>query len=87
MANSVDPDQLASSDLHSLQRQGNVNTTSHTYVKQCRSRSVKPTDLDLHCLQRQGISGFSRTRVKCLELPLIHCKVTRNLEHLVKCMS
>ena len=26
----------------------------------------KPTDLDLHCLQRQGISGFSRTRVKFL---------------------
>ena len=24
----------------------------------------KPTDLDLHCLQRQGISAFSRTRVK-----------------------
>ena len=24
----------------------------------------KPTDLDLHCLQRQGISGISRTRVK-----------------------
>ena len=23
----------------------------------------KPTDLDLHCLQRQAISGFSRTRV------------------------
>ena len=23
----------------------------------------KPTDLDLHCLQRQNISGFSRTRV------------------------
>ena len=23
----------------------------------------QPTDLDLHCLQRQGISGFSRTRV------------------------
>ena len=22
----------------------------------------KPTDLDLHCLQRQDISGFSRTR-------------------------
>ena len=36
MANSADPDQLASSQ--------------------------KPTDLDLHCLQRQGISGFSRTR-------------------------
>ena len=24
----------------------------------------KPTDLDLYCLQRQGISGFSRTGVK-----------------------
>ena len=24
----------------------------------------KPTDQDLHCLQRQGISRFSRTRVK-----------------------
>ena len=24
----------------------------------------KPTDLDLHCLQRQGTSGFSMTRVK-----------------------
>ena len=23
----------------------------------------KPTDLDLHCLQGQDISGFSRTRV------------------------
>ena len=24
----------------------------------------KPSDLDIHCLQRQGISGLSRTRVK-----------------------
>ena len=24
----------------------------------------KPTDLDLHCLQRQGLSGFCRTRVR-----------------------
>ena len=24
----------------------------------------KPADLDLHCLQRQDISGFRRTRVK-----------------------
>ena len=24
---------------------------------------AKPIDLDLHCLQKQGISGFSRTRV------------------------
>ena len=26
----------------------------------------KPTDLDLHCLQMQGISVFSMKRVKCL---------------------
>ena len=26
----------------------------------------KPTDLDLHCLQRQGISGTSRARVNIL---------------------
>ena len=31
----------------------------------------KPTDLDLHCLQRQGISGFSRTMVK---RAIISCK-------------
>ena len=36
MTNSVDPDQLASSET---------------------------TDLDLHCLQRQDISGFNRTGV------------------------
>ena len=28
----------------------------------------KPTDLDLHCLQRQGISEFSRTRVNDIRL-------------------
>ena len=26
----------------------------------------KPSDPDLHCLQTQGISGFSRTRVNLL---------------------
>ena len=26
----------------------------------------KATDLDLHCLQRQGIYGFSKTRVKVI---------------------
>ena len=31
----------------------------------------KPTDLDLHCLQRQGISGFSRTRVNKLFLKVV----------------
>ena len=39
MANSADPDHLASS-----------------------------TDLDLHCLQRQDIFGFSRTRVNNVSL-------------------
>ena len=44
----------------------------------------KPTDLDLHCLQRQGISGFSRTRVNLQHMrypyfkgektPFIHTK-------------
>ena len=47
MANSADPDQLASLISWLLQ---------------------KPADLDLHCLQRQGISGFSRTRVN---IPLL----------------
>ena len=28
--------------------------------------SESTSDLDLHCLQRQGISGFSRTRVKII---------------------
>ena len=31
----------------------------------------KPTDLDLHCLQRQSISGFSRTSIQPLSLILI----------------
>ena len=39
--------------------------------KQCRSRSVGFFSLDLHCLQRQSISGISRTRVtKGLQLHL-----------------
>ena len=31
------------------------------------ANSANP-DLDLHCLQKQGISGFSRTRVKGIVL-------------------
>ena len=49
MANSADPDQLASSE----------------------ALLQKPTDLDLHCLQGQGISGLSRTRVKRKRYPNI----------------
>ena len=26
----------------------------------------KPADLDLHCLQRQGISGYSRTSINLI---------------------
>ena len=44
-----------------------VAIKSHTYWQtvpiQISWLLKKPTDLDLHCLQRQGISGFSRTRV------------------------
>ena len=42
----------------------NSNTEWQTVQIQISWLLKKPTDLDLHCLQRQGISGFSRTRVK-----------------------
>ena len=49
----------------------------------------KPTDLDLHYLQRQGISRFSRTRVKrSRKLPFnrsactIHCDLEDRFEHI-----
>ena len=41
MANSADPDQLA---------------------------SLEPSYLNLHCLQSQGMSGFSRARVNLLRI-------------------
>ena len=43
----------------------------------------KPTDLDLHCLQRQGISGFSRTRVKLIGNPVFkaHCVDPDQMPH------
>ena len=35
----------------------------------------KPTDLDLHCLQRQGISTFSKTSVyKCKKNNFLHAE-------------
>ena len=45
----------------------------------------KPTDLDLHCLQRQGISGFSRTRVNkffCFQLMSNNQRYAQFLFHL-----
>ena len=41
----------------------NSYTSSQTVQIQISWLLKKPTDLDLHCLQRQSISGFSRTRV------------------------
>ena len=46
----------------------------------------KPTDLDLHCLQRQGISGLSRTRVNIEHLSVIHPSILSFLnDKLNKC--
>ena len=45
----------------------NSHTLWQTKQSQISWLLQKPTDLDLHCLQRQGISWFSRTRVKRLD--------------------
>ena len=50
MANSADPDQLASEEAN--------------WSGSALFEANKSTDLDLHCLLRQDISEFSRTRVK-----------------------
>ena len=42
----------------------NLNTEWQTVQIKISWLLQKPTDLDLHFLQRQGISGFSRPRVK-----------------------
>ena len=42
----------------------NLHTEWQTVQIQISWLLQKPTDLDLHCLQRLGISGFSRTRDK-----------------------
>ena len=44
----------------------NSNTNWQTVQIQISWLLQKPTDLDLHCLPRQGISELSRTRVKSL---------------------
>ena len=43
-----------------------ADINSHTELQTMQiqiSWPLKPTDLDLHCLQRQGVSRFSRTRI------------------------
>ena len=44
----------------------------------------KPTDLALHCLQRQDISGTSRTRVKFCFISMrgCFCKMCMHLENI-----
>ena len=44
---------------------------------------LEPTDLDLHCLQRQGISGFSRTRVKNANILLTQHFIYRRILYTV----
>ena len=44
----------------------NSHTEQQTVQIQISWLLQKPTDLDLHCLQMQGISGLSRIRVKIL---------------------
>ena len=48
----------------------NSQTERQTVKIQISWLLKKPTDLDLHCLQRQGKSGFSRTKVKEKKLNL-----------------
>ena len=55
MANSADPDQLASEEANWL--------GSALFANPDQLLLQKPTDLDLHLLQRQNMSGFSRTSV------------------------
>ena len=40
---------------------------------------LEPTDLDLHCLQRQGISGLCRTRVKTAQYTLMRLLLSEGL--------
>ena len=50
----------------------NSHTGRQTVQIQISWLLQKPTDLDLHCLQRHGIYGFSRTRVKTSQLYDFH---------------
>ena len=52
-----------------------VDTNSCTNLQTVQIQIQKPTDLGLHCLQRQGISGFSRTRVNIIVLKLVNFNI------------
>ena len=57
---------LIFSQLIYLIRVVDTNSTTEWQIVQIQISWLlqKPTDLNLHCLQRQDISGFSMTRVK-----------------------
>ena len=54
-----------------------VDINSHTYRQAVQIQISwllqKPTDFDVHCLQRHGIFGFRRTRVNVFEF-YNHCR-------------
>ena len=54
----------------------NLHTWWQTVQIQISWLLQKPNDLDLHCLQKQGISGFSRTRVVPYNLPPVDFLLT-----------
>ena len=58
----------------------NSNTEWQTVHIQISWLLQKPTDLDLHCLQRQGISGFSRIRVNLVLLSMLGKNCCRHFE-------
>ena len=47
----------------------------------------KPTDLELHCLQRQDISGLSRSRVNIFILPSLPIFIYINIFHWLRCCN
>ena len=57
MTNSADPDQLASSEAN---RSGSTLFAKQTQQIQISWLLQKPTDLDLHCLLRQGMLCSAR---------------------------
>ena len=59
---------LIDSQIDSLIQDVDINSQTKWQTVQIQISWLlkKPTDLDLHCLQRQGISRFCRTRVKSL---------------------
>ena len=56
-----------------------ANSADPDQLASSEANLKKPTYLDLHCLKRQGISRFSRTRVKYQEMIFGHVLMTASL--------